>query len=201
MIKDLKDTKIPMSYSSGLYSEANYDIAAEHTDKILDVLVSGVTACLADIKSKDYPTAFVFKHAEKEFVIAAVVEYFKNEDDPSKPGNWNYSWTFDEKDIPENARICTPYDGSIASYFRSTGVSKYGMGFQAVNSMADIFIYLLRTISKWLDENAVEGEEAGVKLDNVIQFRVVIENGEKIKSAEPFGEIKQLIKDDAAIEK
>ena len=45
MNKQLKDTSIPQSYSTGLYAEKGYDLAAEHTDKVLDVLVTGVKQC------------------------------------------------------------------------------------------------------------------------------------------------------------
>lgn len=200
MIRALNETKIPQIYSTGLYSENGYDLAQEHTHKILDVLVCGTTACLAEVKSKDFPVAFVYEEANKEFIAAAIVEYFPNEDDATKPGNWNYSWTFDKTDIPENARILTAYDNDMATFFRSVAHSKHSMGFDSVESMGDLFRYLLKTIVKWLDDNAAENEENGVSLDGVIQFRVAVENGEKVMSAEPDGEIKQLIKDDAAIE-
>ena len=88
----------------------------------------------------------------------------------------------------------------MATFFRSVAHTKHSMGFDSVESMGDIFRYLLKTIVKWLDDNAADGEENGVSLDGVIQFRVAVENGEKVMSAEPDGEIKQLIKDDAAIE-
>ena len=60
--------------------------------------------------------------------------------------------------------------------------------------------YLLVQIKNWLDNNAVEGEEVGVYADGIFQASVVVENGEKIFSIVPDGEIKKLIKDDAAIE-
>ena len=75
MIRELNETKIPQFYSTGLYSEAGYDLAQEHTNKILSVLVEGTTTCLADIKSKDFPVAFVFEEANKTFIAAAIVEF------------------------------------------------------------------------------------------------------------------------------
>ena len=61
--------------------------------------------------------------------------------------------------------------------------------------------YLLQQIYKWLDENAKEGEEVIVEQDGIFQARVAVENGEKVFAIEPAGEVKMLIKDDAAIEK
>ena len=53
--------------------------------------------------------------------------------------------------------------------------------------------------NRW-DDNASDVEETGVKLEGVVQFRVVVEDGEKVFAIEPEGEIKQLIKDDSSIE-
>ena len=200
MMKDIKETKIPQVYSTGLYSEKGYDVAAEHAYKVLDIMVMGVTEFLSEVKNKDFPTVFLFKQNNGEFIAAAIVQYFPNEDDPTQPGNWNYSWTFDESDLPETSRNITPNDTETVSYFRSIGHVKYGMILEKAEYASDIFRFLLSTIKKWLDDNASETEEAGVYLDGVIQFRVAVENGEKVYSAEVDGEVKQLIKNDAAIE-
>ena len=55
-------------------------------------------------------------------------------------------------------------------------------------------------LRKWLDENTKSSEEALIELDGVFQARGAIEGGEKVFAIEPAGEIKILIKDDAAIE-
>ena len=196
----LMETNIPQNYCSGLYNEKGYDLAQEHTDKILDITINGVTSCLADIKSTEYPVAFVFEENNGEFIAGAVVQYFKNEDDASKPGNWSYVWTFCKEDVPSNARIIKASDNEIAPYFRGCGQSKYGIGFRDVSGINELTRYILKMISKWLDDNASDVEEVGVILDGVIQARVAVEDGEKVKSIEPIGEIKVLIKDDAAIE-
>ena len=71
----------------------------------------------------------------------------------------------------------------------------------SVESIYETTKYVLKTIRKWLDENAVDKEERGVELDGVFEARVAVEEGgEKVMSIEPAGEIKKLIKDDSAIE-
>lgn len=199
MIRALKDTKIPQMVSTGLYTEKALDVAVDMVDKMLDVLVSSVTDILNDIKNVNTPVAFVFRKPNNDFIAAAMVQFFPNED-KSKPGNWNYSWTFEEEDVPEDAQTKTMYDFSLISYFTGTAISKYGFYADHTEYYGDTFIFLLQTIKLWLDENAAENEENGVSLDGVIQFRVAIENGEKVFSAEPDSEIKIKIKNDAAIE-
>jgi hypothetical protein len=75
------------------------------------------------------------------------------------------------------------------------------MRFKGVSELVDCLIYALTTLKKWLDENAKENVEVSVELDGFFQARVAVENGEKVFAIEPDGEIKNLIKDDAAIEK
>lgn len=205
-MKDFMSTTIPQVYSNGLYREIGYDFPAEHADKILTTTVYGITSCLANIKNKDIPVAFVIREPNDEFIIGAVVEYFKNEDDPSKPGNWNYSWTFDKDDIPENAKVCSLYDGEYSAFFTNASANKFNMGFHKYEYFGDMSRYLFKVIKKWLKDNAGKTDENGVAIDGVecpgvIQFRVAVENDEVVMSAEPDGEIKQMIKDDAAIEK
>lgn len=199
-VTQFKDTPIPKNYSTGLYHEKGYDLAADHTTKILEVMVLGVTECLASIKSKDYPVVYSFVEKNDEFIAAAIVQYFPNEDDASKPGNWNYSWTFEKEDIPEGARVISSMDLEFLSYFRAVGMTKYGMVFEQPDFAGDLFRYLLALVKNYLSENASESDEKAVKYDGLIQFRVAVEDGEKVMSIEVDGEVKQLIKDDAAIE-
>lgn len=200
-VTQFKDTPIPKNYSTGLYHEKGYDVAESHTAKVLEVMVLGVTECLASVKSKDYPVVYSFAEKNGEFIAAAIVQYFANEDDPSKPGNWNYSWTFDKEDIPEEgARVIDSFDLDFVSYFRAVGMTKYGMVFDQPDYAGDLFRYLLTLIKNYLNDNASETDEKAVKYDGLIQFRVAVEDGEKVMSIEVDGEVKQLIKDDASIE-
>ena len=197
-LQSLLDTKIPKIYQTGLYSEKSMDLSWEHTDKILTIMVNGVTDILARVKSKEIPVAFIFNDSNEEFIAAAIVEYFAG--NKGEAGSWSYSWTFNAEDIPDKARKISPYDQEFIQFFRSAAFNKYAMIFDQPDYHAILFCYLLTVIKKYLLDNASETEEWGVKLDGVIQFRVAVENGEKILSAEVDGEIKQLIKDDAAIE-
>lgn len=195
----LMETQIPQNYSAGLYNEKAYDLRPEACNKIMDILVNSVTACLADIKSKSNPTAFIFEENNEDFIAAAVIEYIENED-PSQAGSWNYYWTFSKDDVPENSRKVTAADANMSSYFRGTAQAKYSFGFINVEAINEVCRYLMKQISKWLDDNASETEEVGVEQEGVFQARVAVENGEKVKSIEVAGEIKRMIKDDAAIE-
>ena len=196
----LFDTSLPQMYSKALFEEACFDLAPEHTDKIYDTLFTGVANLLGAVKSLEKPAVFEIKNLNGNVVAAAIVQYFKADDD-TNPGNFSLVWTFDEADIPENAVIMNFDNTQTHPYFIATAGSKYGIKFKHSAALVNCLVYSVVELKRWLDENAKDGEVVSVEQDGVFQARVEVQNGVKIFAIEPDGEIKNLIKDDAAIEK
>lgn len=200
-LKNFKDSNVPQNFSTGLYSEKQYNVGKDHIWKILDTMINGVADVLKDIKSKEHPVAFVFKKAN-DFLLAAIVQYFRGADE-TKPGNWSMSWTFNKEDVPteeDRVRIVTAFDPDLANYFWSYGINHHDFAFKTSEYLGTALNYLIQLIIKWLDENAEEKEIVGLELPGVVVFKVQVENGEKVYACEVDGEIKQRIKDDASIE-
>jgi hypothetical protein len=197
----LMETQIPTSFSKALYNDKGYDLHRDQTNVVADILFTGVAECLGDIKTRETPVAFVFQENNLDFIAGALIQYMPNEDDPTLPGSWSYTWTWNKDDIPEDAVIRTTNDVGLSSYFRGVSQSKYGMAFENSAAVTEVLRTFMLTVRQWLDENASETEEVGVEAEGVFQASVVVENGEKIFALIPEGEIKKLIKDDAAIEK
>ena len=196
----LSETSMPQNYSRGLLEDKLYDIAPDHTGKFGYILFHGVASILAANKDKDRPVAFIVNRIDEKFVAAAIVQYFDN-DDKNNPGNWNLVWTFDENDIPENAKRIFLKDPNSHPFFITVAANRYNMEFKQEAAIINLLSYFMEILYKWLDENAKPDEEVLIEQDGVFQARVGIENGEKVFSVEPMGEVKMLIKDDAAIEK
>ena len=129
-----------------------------------------------------------------------IVQYFENED-PSNPGNWNLVWSFDENDIPDGANRINFKDPASHPYFRAIAGDKYGIRFKDPSAIVTLHTYFFEQLRKWLDENADANKEVSIELETIFVARVAVENGEKVFALEPAGEMKVLIKDDAAIEK
>ena len=199
MVK-LNETNIPQNFSTGMYNDKGYDISRDHTSLVADVLFTGVSECLGDVKTKDQPVAFVFKKNNDEFIAAAVVQFIDNKDDKSKTGSWSYTWTWNQDDVPNNSKIFGPEMPELGVYFRGVSKNKYGAAFRDQAAIIEVTRYFLETLSKWLEENVVETEEIAVEEPGIFQAAICIENGQRVKSLVPEGEIKKLIKDDAAIE-
>ena len=199
-IKNLMETQIPNNFAMGLDQEKGLELGSNHTSKIADILFNATSEVLSLAKSVEQPTVFKFEELG-DFIAAGIVTYFENED-KDQPGNWSYVWTFDEKDIPENAKIISISDATVYQSFVGYAGNKYKMGFESNGTMIHVMNYLLKTIKKYLIENAVVSEEIGVTLENTFQARSVREsNGEVFCSIEIIGETKQIIKSDATIEK
>ena len=196
----LLETQLPGMYSKGLFEEKCLDLAPEHMDKMFDTLFTGVSNLLNHSKSMEHPVAFTFRKIDKSFIAGALVQFFDNED-KSNPGNWSLVWTFDEVDIPDTALKIDFSDPQTHSYFIATAGEKYGMQFKSDAMLADCLTYALIQLKKWLDENVAEDKTIGIECDGLFKARVAIESNEKAFALEADGEIKNLIKDDAAIEK
>lgn len=195
----LFDSTLPQNYSKALFEEKCFDLAPEHTDKMFDVLFTGTANLLKSIKSLEKPIVFIINDLKGNMVAASICQYFKN-DDASKPGNFSLVWTFDPADIPEGALITSMDDTKTHSFFIAVAGSKYGIKFKDASCIVNTLGYTMVQLKKWLDENAKEGQIISVELDGVFQGRVEVQNGVKVFAVEPDGEIKNLIKDDAAIE-
>jgi hypothetical protein len=201
MQKQIFDTSFPENYSKGLYDSFNFDLNATHTGIIADVTFSSIASVLNSVKNPNKPSAFIVNKPDDAFVAAAITQYFPNEDDPKKPGNWSLTFTFSEEDIPEDAATYKLTDSQIHSHFRAIAGDKYHFQFATPESVIILPSYLFSQLYKWLDENAKEGEEVCINYEGVFEARVAIEGGEKVFAIVPDGEIKVLIKDDASIQK
>ena len=194
------DTTLPANYSKTLVEEFNADLAPEYTDKVMDTVISATVTVLNVIKSKKKPAAFKFARPDKSFVAAGIVQFFENSD-KKNPGNWNLVFTFNEDDIPDDATVVDLTDPTYHAYFVSIAGEKHRFNFATPTHLINLAVQTYDQIHKWLDENAKEGEEMSIELPGTFQARVAVEGGEKVFALEPDGEVKQLIKDDAAIEK
>jgi hypothetical protein len=197
---NLSESSMPQNYSKGLLQDKTYDLAPDHTGKIGYILFHGAANLLAANKDKSKPVAFVVDRADGKVTGAFVVQYFDNKD-KSNPGNWNLVCTFDENDIPADAKKIYLKDTNTHAYFVAVAANRYCIEFKTSVTLVELLTYFMEILYKWLDENAKADEEVVLDQDGVFHARVGVENGEKVFAVEPAGEIKMIIKDDAAIEK
>ena len=189
---------IAKAFAEGLEKEDMiFDLS--YGKKVADALFTGVSNVLAQKKSKDKPAAFVFDELNGNFIMGADVEYHKGKD-AKDPGNYSYVWTFNKEDVPDKAVVVRLTDPEVKPIFNMYTINKYNFSTDE-KCIVTVYLFMAKMISKWLTDNASESDINGVELEEVFQARVGVENGVVVKSIEPVGEIKVLIKDDASIEK
>lgn len=197
-IKKFQESTIPDLYVKsieklGLVLDANY------TERIADILFTSISEFLGKIKSTEHPVAFIFDELNGNFIAGAVVQYHAGKGDKD-PGNYSYIWTFDKSDIPDGSVEVRVIDQNFKTFFNGVSIQKYKMTVKE-EFFVNMIITLMKDISKWLDDNAAEGDITGIELDGIFQARVAVEGGEIVKSMEVIGDTKALIKSDASIEK
>lgn len=202
-MKTLKETSIPNNFIT-IMAAQGLEITYVEFETMMKVVFSGVTDYLRKIKNKTYPSVVKIADLKGNFIAAAIVEYnaAENEDEVAT-GNWNYFWTFYEKDIPEKSVVKEITDIEVYEVMSTRGIDTYRFRFYAVEYMHKSVREVFTEIKDFLDQNAKdeEGYEFGFELEGYFEASVRTENGEKVLSILPAGEMKSLIKDDTASEK
>lgn len=198
MEKKLMETTLPEIYQRIADEEANQIIDASRTSVMADVAFTAVSNCLGAMKLKEKPVAFVFEELNGVFDAGAVVKFHDGGSDAGN--NWSYVWTFNKEDIPEDAKVIKMTDIPAHQYFNAVSGQKYHFSLKDF-CISDAYTKFFKALSSWLDENASKDETVSISLDGVFEARVIVDGEEIIKSIEPAGELKTLIKDDAVIEK
>lgn len=202
-IVKLNETTILQNMSLQCKSNA-LDVSPEEAEWYIKVLFAGVTDFLNIAKSKARPICVQICDLKGNMVSAAVIQYIPAEDNEEvAEGSWNYFWTFNKEDLPEDVEAFQITSGQVVEVISRTGYDMVRMVFKAPTFISQMAVYMCNIIIDVLDQNAptVEGEEWAVELDGFFKASVSIEDGHQVKAIEPMGELVVKIKNDATSEK
>lgn len=197
----LNKTAIPEEMKIKMRTEATYDWDPNDTEAMYKILFVSASRFLGLMKSKENGSvALVINDYKGNLLMAAIVRYIPNEDNPSMPGNWNLSYSVDPEDLKEVA--VKHYSEDIAFHRVMTDVARqlYNFGFISTMFIEDVTKWCVELLLDCLDKNAKSEEEVDIVQPDLFTARVKIEEDQKLMSIEPGAKTKQLIKDDANIE-
>ena len=177
------------------------------------LLFDSIANFLAKVKSTEEKVGLILEDYNQNFQFAAYVQYVPNANE-DMPGNWVLAFTFDPDDLKDCPTI---YKSSDNAYKDLTGdIAKHHYGFDFTsdsttdpNSLLDMQRVMInqiigaaaRAIKGWVDENSISSEPISTEIKGkCILDAMVDSDGTKICSITPSGELKNIIKDDAAIE-
>ena len=130
----LSETSMPQNYSKGLLEDKLYDIAPDHTGKFGYILFHGVANLLAANKDKNKPVAFILNRMDGKVVAVAILQFFEGAD-KNTPGNWNLVWSFDENDVPADAKKIFLKDPNTHPFFVTVAANRYSMEFKTSSAI------------------------------------------------------------------
>lgn len=196
----LMETTIPENYRLSLQKDAGYEVNADWTDDFAVVLFNAVSKSLARVASPEHASVFRFDDIQGQLIAAAVLTFEEGKD--GEPGAYSYVWTFDEASIPtaEGTVVLKMSDPMVQPDFTVVAANKLRMSFEGSTALVSLMTRLVQSISKWLDDNAKEGETVEVEQEGLFVARAAVEDGKIVKSLEVLGEPKAIIKNDASIE-
>lgn len=198
---EFAQTSIPSQFSINLFDDHNMTWADSRTADIFRVLFTTIADVLKAHQDKTKSRiGFIMKDDKGNFTFGAILNYRKPEaGEEEDSGNWYLEFTFDPADMTD---LDAEYDNHSGEFTMCSQHEAYNIAsarFDRPEYMHIIYNCIIKTISDFLDANAIEGEEVEVIMRGVFTASVVVENGIKVKSIVPGEAIKQIIKADSIL--
>lgn len=179
-----------------------WDVTPEEAVWWAKVTFAGITDYLNIVKHKDSPKVVLIQDLKGNRIAYAAVQWIPAEDEnEAGTGNWTYYWSFDCDSIPEGAEVSTLDQEKVQTMISTRAYDICKMSINTPSFISQLTVFLFNIIKDTLDQQAVEeGHTWVLELDGYFEAAVEVVNGEKEFSILPKGEMKTLIKSDAANE-
>jgi len=180
----------------------------DRPERIVKSFFTATAAYLSKVKvsKADEAVAIVLVDTSGNFKFAGIVEYHENKDNPDEPGNWSFTMTFDSKtlDTLEKSKSLKKYlysSDAFKAIFDKVSYDVASIQFQHTQYMFDACGLVIDTLLQVLDREAKEDEVVDIELPGYFVASVSVEDGEKVFAITPDGHLKQVVKDDTALDK
>ena len=180
----------------------------DRPERIVKAFFASSAAYLSKVKvsKTDEAVALVLTDVAGNFKFAGIVEYHENKDNPDEPGNWSYVMTFDPKTLDnieksKSLKKLLYSSDAFNAIFDKVAYDVAAIQFQHQTYMFDACLLVVDTLLQVLDREAKEGEIVDIELPGYFTASVSVEDGEKVFAVTPDGHMKQIIKDDTALDK
>ena len=179
----------------------------DRPERLIKTVITSFAVYLSHrkVSKADEATALVLQDINGNFKFASIVEYHINESNPDEPGNWSFVMTFNKDDLEdlEKRKTVKKYlvgDDTFRRIIDKCGYDVGGLQFERDTFYHDSCIMVIDTLTQVLDHEAKEGEVVDIEMPGYFTMSVAVENGTKIFSITPDGQLKALIKSDVALD-
>ena len=180
----------------------------DRPERINKAFFAASAAYLSKVKvsKSDEAVALVLTDVSGNFKFAGIVEYHENKENPDEPGNWSYVMTFNPKTLDniekkKGLKKLLYSSDDFKAVFDKVAYDVAAIQFQHQTYMFDACLLTIDTLLQVLDREAKENEIVDIELPGYFKATVSIEDGEKVFAITPDGHMKQIIKDDVALDK
>lgn len=201
---NFEESQIPAEYTLNLLEHYQLTWTNNRTAGIYRVVFTSIALMLKERKAKSTPKiGFILKDAAGKFRFGAIMSYHAPDDgtentDDDK-GNYTLEFTLNEADMKDmDVTIDNHSDMFVMVTEKTAQDVMYGR-FKTMEFANNLFIEAIDTLVKYLDANAIEGDEFIVEYRGVFTASVTIENGEKFISIVPGEMVKQIVKGDISL--
>ena len=177
----------------------------DRPERIVKAFFASTAAYLSKVKQskEDEATALILSDLTGIFKFAAIVEFHNGDGDAD---NWSFTMTFNEDDLKdiEKKKVLKKHLYStemFKSVFDKVAYDIAAIEFQHESYMFDACQLVIDTLIQILDREAKVGETVDVEMPGYFIASVSVEGDEKIFGIVPDGHMKEIIKDDTALEK
>ena len=179
-----------------------WDVSPEEAVWWAKVAFAGITDYLNIVKHKDSPKVVLIQDLKGNRIAYAAVQWIPAEDEnEAGTGNWTYYWSFDCDSMPDGAEVSTLDQEKVQTVISKRAYDMCKMSISTPSFISQLTVFLFNIIKDTLDQQAVEeGHTWVLELDGYFEAAVEVVNSEKEFSILPKGEMKTLIKSDAANE-
>lgn len=197
----LAETGIPQIFATEYETAIGVEVDHGDVSPMFRSIIAATSDFMKSAKRKNQKACLTFEDTAGNFIIAAVVEYNKNEEEEGQD-NWNYYFTFNKDDI-KDVQASNRYSCNETSFHTKLAkrLFEFKMRCNEASYIAPMISIAFRILESFLDQNAKPGEEVTVEEDGYFIASVTVEDNEPVKAVVPDSEMKILIKDDAATEK
>lgn len=178
----------------------------DRPDRIVMSFFASTAAYLSKVKQskEDEATTLILTDLAGNFKFGAIVEYHNN--DESDADNWSFTMTFNEDDIKnlEKTKIVKKHLYStdmFKSVFDKVTYDVAALEFQHESYMFDACQLVIDSLLQVLDREAKVGEVVDIEFPGYFVASVSVDGDEKVFGIVPDGHLKEIIKDDTALEK
>ena len=179
----------------------------DRPERLIKTVITSFAVYLSHrkVSKADEATALVLQDINGNFKFASIVEYHINESNPDEPGNWSFVMTFNKDDLEdlEKRKTVKKYlvgDDTFRRIIDKCGYDVGGLQFERDTFYHDSCIMVIDTLTQVLDHEAKEGEVVDIEMPGYFTMSVAVENGTKVFSITPDGQLKALIKSDVALD-